>query len=344
MIPIFDIRDRFNSEKSYVEGRDQVIDKLSDDVNDLNKQGLTYLSAIFDRACLKSYNKIVKRLRNSQEHQERLQEIAEQPRLANGYSFNKRILEGCSEFEQMVALNDYICSKRFTKIHTLSLAYKDNEYIPVQIKPTNDQSKKLMNVYLGTTQGNHKGPKYEKWAENDPRQDPYQEIFIDPLISLEIVRQPHYLGSTLLKDHSFITNHINEDWRFGTKSDEVYNDGIRDTHKRTACVELKGQDKHTILKNQSAGSNLKGLLEEIPYDDESFCIEPAFEDFIDEGNVDDMEVRISPEKIHKSMIKYVEKNKSDDLNKITDQLLAIRIGPSETPVVRKYVAKVLNFE
>lgn len=321
------IEGRFRSSKEERQGLDDTlayfkrVDK--GDLRPPEKAGLKYLARTIDQASKRAYDDLALIVRQSPEHLRRKAELEKQPRTVGKSSVAKAILKSTSSFEQMVALDDWVGGKKFTEKHTFCLAKGDDDYVPVSVK-----SSSLMDLVLGSTRGDHKAPKYDKWAEKDPWKDPYQEPFIYPLEALEMVRQPSYIGATVLKGNAFESEWIDQEWRYGATK---------------GCVETRGQRRESQKKRQSAGLNLAALAEEWACEEDpkckdvNICLEPRYENYADEGYQDDRKVDVSPGKLIAAARKTIVAQDPTDLDALMKQLFIAKIGGVSTPALREHI-------
>lgn len=327
MIPLY--TDRFKSNLELRQCRNDAIDYLENamlgDLHPATNEGEKYLAAILDQSARKAYQKFATILQNSKEHEDRVKEINSQPRLSSKDKVN--ILEDSSSFEQMSALASWVSAKKIKKVHTFRFATVD-DYIPVRVNESN-----LMQVVLGDSQGAHKAPKYSEWAINDPRENDNQKIFIHPLESLEIVRQPHYNAATLLKGNAYENYLIENDWRY-------------DVNER-ACVESSGQSKNSPMKKKSAGHNLVHLTASLhdPSEEDLLPVEdlcPIIDsnDYTDEGPEEDYpEVRV--DQLIKATKKAIVNRDRTDLNDLMFNLTVAKIGPVATQALKNEIKNIL---
>lgn len=289
---------------------------------------LKYISSVIDQASKNAYTTVSQIVKESPEHLLRVAEINSQPRTSGASSIDKAILWNASSFEQMFALKEWQATKTtLHSPHTFIFGTGENDFYRVKVSDTSP-----MKILLGTTRGEHKAPKYEEWAVNDPWSNPNHTRYIHPLENLEIVRQPDFLSATLLKGNPFEEDLIDQSWRYG---------------KEMACVELKGQAKNSPQKLQSSGLNLTTLtkefadLHDLTAKETNICRTLHFEDFSDEGYQDDAIIDVSPGKILTATEKTIVNQNNDDLNDLMEKLFIAKIGVQTTPALRKHIVKRL---
>lgn len=271
-------------------------------------------------------------LRTSPEHTARVEQLKKQPRTSGPFAQSKILLKDASAFEQMVAVGDWLAQAQIKKVHTLFVSVGDSDYIPVKANKFSKDAT-LMHVVLGSTSGSHKAPKYADWANEDPWADPSQTRFIYPLEMLEIVRQPHFSGATILKGNAFESEWINSDWRYGPQY---------------ACVEGRGQSKDTKKKINSAGLNACGLVEALSdsYDptakEVDVCVTVKYENYTEEGYRDYLDISVSPGEVMEATQLAIERKRGQELTRLVENLAIAKLGPPKTPILREYIAGKLR--
>ena len=193
------------------------------------------ISRVIDQSAQKVFNEKQTVLLNSPEHRAALAKLNASPRTCGAFRTNNAILEGYTAFEQMTALGELVDTKPngIKKIHTFSFHSGDHYALPVTIKVARGAVKaSKMTVVLGATCGALKAPCYSDWAKDDPLFDNRQIVFMDPLLALEMVRQPHCLASSMLKTATYYQGAIDHTWRY-----EVTN--AKGDLSNKASVELK---------------------------------------------------------------------------------------------------------
>lgn len=289
------------------------------------------IAQVLDAATNATVTNMINVLKASPEHQARVTLLQGQARLAGPYKQAKVILNDISSFEQMVALSDWLGRVKIQKPHTFFFSSKD-DYVPVKANKYKCVSANMMHVMLGSTRGDHKAPKYEDWAANDPWQDERQKVFACPLEALEIVRQPDYSAATMLKGNCFEMAVIETDWRYGS----VY-----------ACVEEKGQSKNSPKKLKSAGLNacslVKGLADESdPKATESdIALSIHFEDYAPEGYADDLNTEVTPGGIIEAAKQAIEQQTDEKIKRAMEILTIAKLGVPRTPMLKRYIGERL---
>lgn len=336
---------RFLPQNSLIEGQNDALDYLnSDGTIEATKWGKIYISAKLDLTIGKIYNDIEWIIINSNEHESRLNILRKMKINAGNYSSKKEILENVSPFEQMVSIKDWLNKESISCIHTffLSLRYgherNKKEYISVKVKPTCKKVADTFNLILGSTKGERKALKYEELAQHEPW-GTKQEPLALTLDSLEIIRQPHYSASTIIKGNAYESDYISNEWRYSKYN--IPNDP-QSGYKLEACVELKNQRTgHKNHKNQSAYHNIVNLYEILPDDDDNFCYPVHYEDYTDR-NKDDVEIEVSPSEIIEALKISIKTKNDDPLYNVLFKLFVGKIGvPQQTPELKEFIAKKL---
>lgn len=331
---IFDINDRFSNRKDKIECSKNALEFLNGTCSSLSPQGLKYISAIFDEGFFKAEQQLRNIIKSSPEHRQRVKIIKDQPTLAGKFDASKIILRDVSPYEQMVAIEDYLTSHKITTAHTFFLAAENDDYIPMLCKPGN-----LFNIMLGSTQGEHKAPKYSEWALDDPYHNPYQNPFIKPLEALEIVRQPAFCGATVLKSGIYQNDDLDNEQRYGIYKDP---NNPKSGNKPEACVELKGQKGHKKHKQMSAGVNFENIVKVFEPDDEmSRGISHIIEEFVDDNSTNIEESPVSPEEVQRALKSKILFDQSSKVDELSSKLLYLTLDPLTTPLARKHASRVL---
>jgi len=178
-------------------------------------------------------------------------------------------LEGLSAFEQMVLLSDWFHSSdresdtRYTWCFSTATERSPDRKIPLSIEKN---AKTLFQVKLGSRAEDYRAVKYDdkkdpcSFANEDPWACAKRENFIYLLEALEMVRQPNYIGATLIKGTAFEAEYIGSKWRYGTKGKMGW--------KKEACVEFRNQrslsrEKKKIKKRSAAFNVFKLIKREL---------------------------------------------------------------------------------
>ncbi len=293
------------------------------------KEALLPIAQQLDAAAQSVITEFVAKVEASPEHQARVALLQKQPRTAGKFSDSKVLMSDASSFEQMVAVNDWLQRTHIRDSHTLFFSAPENDYIPVRVQKYSGEFATVMNVTLGVSRGSHKLPRYKIWAEQDPRQDPTQEVFIHPLEVLEVVRQPQFSAATLIKGNAFEEDCIDTKWRYGLEC---------------ACVESGNQSKPSPKKDRSAGLNACKLVEECSVvgdpraEEMNVSHSVRYEDYTDDGYQDDLELSVSPgELIQAAETALVDRN-AQELKRLIEELAIAMIGVPQAPSFRSYIA------
>jgi len=282
---------------------------------------LTALSERLDSSTKRAFDKLCDTFRTSPEYDIGLASLTQQPRLAGKFSPKKIILQGAESFEQMVILNDWFDTHAMRKDHSFFFAKGEDDYYHVSIKRPHET---LLHCVLGATRGDRKAPKYSDLTEKDPWQNPNYSRFLHPLECLEMVRQPGFIGATVLKGNSYELDahpQIDQNWRYGLDK---------------ACVEAPNQKKNTPKKLQSAGLNLAAMIELMadmsdPLATEAdICYPIRIAEYGDSGYKDDADFQVSVGNILKAVKTDVEDQNSEPLDQLMFRLMAAKIGPPKS--------------
>lgn len=301
-------------------------------------QALKKLAQTMDNVTERIVVDLTRILEESPEHQRRTQVLRDQPRTAGAFEQRKILLDDSSSFEQMVAISSWLKQIQIRDNHTFFLAAPEEEYIPVYIRKYNNIQANMMHVRLGNTTGSHKAPKYEDWTRLDPWKDPTQKIFIQPLESLEIVRQPQFSGATVFKGNAFESDYIDSEWRYG---------------KIFACVEDKGQSKKgvptvTAKKAQSVGLNTTSLAHEFSdaidplCQDVNICAPVCFEEYSDDSYNDNLDNSVSPGALIQAAETAIVKRDNTNLTRLLENLVIAKLEVPSTPMLRNYLAERIS--
>ncbi len=184
---------------------------------EVNSFYLSLLSQKIDQAAQKVYEDLRSSLWSSQDHMMRVYTLTNQPHSCGKTDTAVAILQNASPFEQMIALEYWLhCFKPLPARHTFcfsnNLSGLRGRVIPLTVEKN---SFDMMPVMLGNSGENTLAPKYDKWAKKDPWQSLKKENFIYHLEALEMVRQPAFIGATLIKGNAFESEYIDQDWRYG---------------------------------------------------------------------------------------------------------------------------------
>lgn len=243
-------------------------------------QFLSLISARVNYAGYRVYEHLRSVLLASPEHLERCYEIAEHGPNCGATKDANTILKGSTAFEQMIALETCFANTpkplqaRYTFCFANNRFRMEGSKIPLSVQ---QNATDMMGVMLGSSRGkSHPAPVYDQdWDRADPWQQAERENFIYHLEALEMVRQPAFIGATLLKGNAFESEYIDQSWRYGTKNSS----GV---DKPEACVEFKKQKTLTLqqqaMRAQSAAFNLMQLMapryfegKRYTYDDIDLC-------------------------------------------------------------------------
>lgn len=293
---------------------------------------LSPLSTTQDHHVEEVMNKLMEALRSSPEHAQRVALLSKQDRTAGKYSSDKVLFRGVSSFEQMAALKDWLAIANIKKMHTFFFAVGEDDYIPVKVSKFSTETT-LFHVFLGSSRGERKGPRYDNWALSEPYNDPSQRRFIAPLEALEGHRQPEHAAATVIKANAHDTDAYDCKERFG---------------EEFACVESPHQRKLTNKKIASAGLNAAHLVAK--YSDSSdpraeeadFIPQIKYEVFGDEGYHDNLDTEVTPGQLIKSSKSAIVDHKTAEAEEIAEKLVFSRLQAPSSPALRKYVAEQLE--
>jgi hypothetical protein len=305
---------------------------------DISLEAKKCIATVIDEKCCKAYQEILTIMKNTDEHKANYQELIATHPNCGRFSKKTAILSEATPFEQMVAVSNWVDKKKnlwLKRNRTICLSVGD-EFVPVYILNARKKiTASLMTVRLGSARGSLKAPFYTDFAKEDDEKVS-KSIFLKPLEFLEDVRQPEFLGSTLLKANAFETSTITAARRFKTISSKEPT-----TPSHFACVELKKQNNPAILptKEKSAACNLISLMKNNEKDPLTPTLQ--YEDFAKEGYQDDANIEISPQRFFEATRKAVCEKKGADLEFLTTAMLAARISPCTSPIVQKHLSAKL---
>jgi hypothetical protein len=302
-----------------------------------SEQALKPLSKLLDAVTLSVVTDLMQVLRASNEHQARVGLLQIQNRTAGKFSRDKILLQNASNFEQMIAMADWLSRVRIRDSHTFFISGLNDDYIPVQVKKYPKLDANMMHVRLGATSGAHKAPKYTDWAASDPWRSETQKVFIYALEALEIVRQPQFSAATIIKGNAFESEYVESEWRYGS----AY-----------ACVEDKGQSKGgqpktTPKKEKSAGLNAVALADALSDAadpiaiDTNLCTTLRYEDYSDDGYIDDLDISVSPGAFIQAAETAVVDQDTSDLTRLMENLVISKLQVPRTPMLCNYVVQKL---
>jgi len=303
-----------------------------------------FISKKINQVARRVYEELRACLWQSQEHLLRLYTIETQPRNCGSTITASLILPEATSFEQMIALENWLYRHQPLPLkHTFCLAnnhYRMNgRIVPISIQKG---ATSMMEVLIGTRGTAHPAPVYDQnWDNIDPWQRIERENFIYHLEALEIVRQPDFIGATLIKGNAFESEYINPDWRYGVSDSSG-------TAKREACVEFRRQHGLTseklLIKTQSTAFNLLQLIAQ-DLRDIDLCNHrrgTIYEYFDDPEQIPtDFSLKVSPQNMLQSLktsCRTSENNTDrDGLYYQIFKLMAAKIGPQTTPSLRSFM-------
>ncbi len=309
--------------------------------------GCEFIAKKLNKVAKKVYWELRSVLYRAPEHLARINILENQPRVVGKNNFNMRtaILGGATAFEQMCALDDWLSRHLpLTEKRTFCLANtKYNKYVPLSIELSKGKAHSLMQVKLGFSNSReHKAPVYQaNWDTNDPWQSDDKINFIYHMEALEIVRQPKFIATTLLKGNAFEAELIDEDIRYGTY-------GANGEILSGACVEFKDQNRLPLeelaIKTRSAAHILfeldrKNFERQLLTDEETnICSNTNYEDY---------DVVVTPRAILESLKDSLDvgetKNKGETrLYQLLFKAFIVKIGMQSTPSLHEYIIRRLE--
>jgi|GEM_PF-4222037 len=259
------------------------------------------------------------------------------------------ILEGSSAFEQMIALENWLdcynyefggLKDKYTFCFSNTTERLKGRAVPLSVQKN---AKSMWHVKLGTAGTEYRAPTYEfDWDYRDPWQARNVENFIYPLEALEIVRQPDFIGATLIKGNAFESEYIDQDWRYGVT--DLYG---RD--RREACVEFKKQNSlsnsRATIKLQSAAFNLFQLIAQ-GHGDTDLCDHASERvlDYFDSPQQmhEYFSLSVTPNEILEEVKQHFLTNGRSDLYYKIFKLMLAKIGPQTTPSLRAFIIQCFN--
>lgn len=327
-----------------------------------NEYGCEFIAKKINKVARNIYWELRSILYQSPEHSLRIAALEAE------YNHPSRIFlfKDVTPFEQTCAIDDWFSrhiplKENFTFFLSARLKRNDNfiyDHISANFKKSNSEIYSLMQLTLGNGRAAPLYDSYEKktvYIKNPnkldtfEKQDPWQnqyEKFIYPLEALEIVRQPKFIASTLLKGNAFEAELIDEDFRYGVI---LENGQIRPT----TDVEIKGQRtlswEESLVKNRSAARVIFELDKELHKkrlreEESDICSNTGYNS--DQYNVN---VRVTPRDIlRKFRDTLTSDNKSlaeNLLYELIFKLFVVKIGVQSTPNLHQYIiTKLQNFE
>lgn len=296
-----------------------------------NKAVMQQISETLDHKMNDVIDKFLTNLQASKEHEARVKILTGAERCAGKYEKSKVIFDGVNPYEQFSAIDTWLTNVKIAKTHTFFLFAPRADYIPASVKKIDGLEATTMHVVLGSTRGEKAAPEYKEWAEAEPTEA--QEVFMKPLLALEVIRQPNFSFASLVKDEAYKNDVIDHTWRYG---------------KKYACVEDKGQSKNTPKKLRSAGFNLCALLHEKSSDDDLLAKEVIinsevnYADFSEEKTLEDLDVSVSVGELFKATRKAIIKKDENDLQKCLENIFISSLGSVTTNSVKELVAATLE--
>ncbi len=293
-----------------------------------------YLSYLIDRATQKVYNEAILQIQKSPEHKENYKTLRDAPKNCGGFKDRTAILENASAFEQMVALDHLIATKagNWQKGRRTYCFKQGDDLIPIYVNSTRVMKASTMSTRLGTgSSGRFKVPTYSDLANSNDQAT--SSIFIKPLEGLEIVRQPHFSGATLLKGNAFESDTIDQNHRYQIV-DQAGN------VSSLACVELKDQNKprQAPTKERSAGCNILSMKKTSP--SKTLAKSLRYEDWSEEGYKDDTK-QIKVKDCWRILEGAIRPKGEEDLEDLMRQLFVSKVGPFTSPVVKTFYEEKL---
>ncbi|NGX26257.1 MAG: hypothetical protein K940chlam6_00172 [Chlamydiae bacterium] len=288
-----------------------------------------YLSYLIDRATQKVYNEAIQLMQGTPEHRENYKTLRDAPKNCGGFKERTAILEDSSAFEQMVALDHLIDTKagNWPKGRRTYCFKQGDDLIPIYVNSTSKMRASTMSTVLGTgSKGRFKVPTYSALANS--KEQATSSIFIKPLEGLEIVRQPHFSGATLLKGNAFEADTIDQSHRYQIVDQSGNVSSL-------ACVELKDQNKprQVPTKERSAGCNILSMKKTSP--SKPLAKSLRYEDFSEEGYKDDTKP-IKVKDCWRVLEGAIRPKGEEELENLMRQLFVSRVGPFTSPVVKTF--------
>lgn len=312
-----------------------------------NSHGCEFIARKLNKMTKKIYWELRTVLYRTPEHRARLELLDNQPRTvgSNNYNMRTAILGGVTAFEQMCALDDWFSRHvPLTEKHTFCLANtKYNKCLPLSIELHKGKAYSLMQAKLGFPNSRvHKAPVYqENWDTQDPWQNEDKINFIYHMEALEIVRQPQFIATTLLKGNAFEAELIDQDIRYGTY-------GVNGEILPEACVEFKGQKRLVLeelaIKTRSAAHVLfelhrKNVERQLLTDEEAnMCSNTDYKDY---------NVTVTPRALLEALKNSLNIGETKDrgekeLYQLLFKAFVVKIGVQSTPSLHEYIIRRLE--
>jgi hypothetical protein len=303
-----------------------------------DKETQRTMAVVLDESAERVANAAMDAVRGGKFFEKAKKAFSDAPRLCGGFTEDAMMFRERTTFEQMTVLSDWIDAKGAhlpKKTRTYTLAGPENEIIPLWVKPPKQKALSTMHVVIGNGRGDLKGPVYADWAVNDP-EDSSQKRFIEVLNSLEIVRQPRYTASLLMKSNAYEAGRVANSWRYG-----VMNDG---KPAKQASVELPKQSSPTKAvretREKSAGYNLVSFIEDDRMFERSILPGVRFEDYSDEDYDDDNIPDVTPRSILVAVPDAMS-GETDKLDAEIGKLFATQMAISGNEDVKRFTRKLL---
>jgi hypothetical protein len=191
-------------------------------------------------------------------------------------------------------------------------------------------------MMLGATQGERVAPKYTDWSENDPFDTAEQQVFIRPLRTLEVIRQPRFSFAKVMKELSQEEDLIDNTWAYG---------------KKYWSVEGPGQSRPATARSQkfkSAALNALSVVEEYSSTDDPEAKEVKitpdvdFTEYFDDGYDDELDVSIYAADIVKAVESSIVKKNEESLKGIMENMAVQFIGPVKTRELSERFLEVIK--
>ena len=294
--------------------------------------GLVAMSQLIDASGQRAFQEAEAIMDHSRSIRRDVRTMRRADRLCGEFSPATAVLSERTSYEQMKVAKEWMEQDNPRQIHTIALSAPEDSVVPVYVRSPPKSRTTLMHIALGNGRGALKAPKYSQWAEEDPRSTP-QEVFVNPLNSLEIHRQPHCIGALLLKSGAYHNEDLDASWRY-----QVEENG---SLAKTASVEIPKQSSRPAkqIKAQSAGYNLAKMIETDSLRETNLLPELHYVDFHDDYNEDAI-AEVTPEAIVRAFPDAI-RGSTEELDALVKKLFAVHLQGSAITAVKTFTARAL---
>lgn len=339
-------------------------------INQLDPKEVKSISQKINHAACRIYQEMRAVLWQSVDHTQRVLLLASQPRKVGSTAKATPLFTEFTSFEQIIALEHWFYRYKISsEKYSFCLGNHSQRLLGRPIPLTVQKNAKSLNeVMLGNNGNATPAPRYlhapcmtshthsskcfvkhSDWGILDPWQALEHENFIYHLEALEMVRQPFYIGATLIKGNAYEAEYIDQDVRYATTLCWNYGTILHWQDRKEACVEFKNQTSlnhaRQMIKEESAGYNLIQLME-AGLDDIDLCdhLRQVADRFFDsEAEIpEEFSMAVTPRAIFDSVQKTpAESAERGSLYHLMFKLMIAKIGPQTSPSLRAFIKQRL---